>query len=135
MSSWSFIGGKLNGPDYTPSTRPRTPRELLARAEFRVDVATGSAMIAFQLPEPVTNPCAYTIEVRQGCRVCACYPVVGADACWLYAEVCACCLPRDVYTVVLVDPECQDCANAYLDTMKHGGYAFAPDACACGSTK
>ena len=129
--SYYWEGGKLYGPHRRPAARPETPRAALATAEFRAQWDRQVPEVAFRLTEPPADTYGWCVEVRRGCEVCASYPVL-ADGCWVYAEVCACCLPCDVYRVVLVDDKCADCASAYLDLMKSEGYGRAREVCTCG---
>lgn len=129
--SWRYQGGKLDGPTYLPNER-RTPRAALATAEFRCDEDGNAPEIAFRLTEMPRSTRGWCVEVRRGCEVCATYWVTDHHGCWVYASVCACCLPCDVYEVVLVDDKHQDCASAYLDLMKSEGYGRAEQTCTCG---
>lgn len=129
--SWYYKGGNLDGPTHLPGRRA-TPRAALATNEFRVDRYGDAPEVAFRLTEPPGCVRGWCVEVRKGCQVCARYPVAGVDGCRVYAEVCACCLPCDVYTVALVDDKGEDCATVYLDLMKSEGYGRAEPVCVCG---
>lgn len=129
--TWRTEGSKLHGPVETRPTRRNTPRAALATAEFRL--RDGEAPeIAFRLAEQPDDVHGWCVEVRRGCAVCATYEVSGFEGCFVYAEICACCLPCDVYSVVLMDDKCDDCATVYLDLMKAEGYGQAAEVCTCG---
>jgi len=121
--------GRGKARDYPD--KPVTPRAALATAEVRAKRGE-KVTVAFAVSETPETLKGWCVEVRQGCVVRrACRPT-DKGHCLVAAEINTCCLDCDVYSLVLIDDKCVECATVYLDLMKREGYGQSGEACTCG---